>query len=34
MRLTSEEWTAIRDWHLDDIDGGHYRGHLGYMAGG
>ena len=32
MSLTPEQWEAIGLRHADDIDGGHYRGHLEYVA--
>jgi hypothetical protein len=32
LSLTPEQWARYGNkWFTDDIDGGHYRGHLGYM---
>ena len=33
LGLTPEQWSTIGRRHSDDLVGGHYRGHLGYIRG-
>lgn len=34
LSLTPEQWDAFGRTHSDDLVGGHYRGHLGYLVRG